>query len=414
MQRISFYFLLLIIVLSCGSPVKVKDFEKFALQHDSLFVKAYEKRDTVVYKQLLNEFIPEFQALSDPDKKRFSNYRSNAYYNLCCTYALLDNKSEAIKYLKMAIDAGYFDYSHIRKDNDLKNIRNDKEYLEAENSIREIGDYLYILKRSALYNFNDFNKIPEFTYQSANDPNLISLKKAFKLDSIAGQGDEISRMISLLHWIHNLIPHDGNHDNPAIKNAMSLIRKCQSENRGLNCRGLATVLNECYLAEGFKSRMITCLPKDSLKRDNDCHVINMVWSGKMKKWLWMDPTNDTWVMNEKNELLGIEEVRTRLINDQPLFLNPDANWNHKTKIVVEDYLEVYMAKNLYKLNCPVRSEYNLETWENGKEVEYIQLVSLDYFNLLPSGEKGLKTLKNGNITTYFTTNPALFWKSPKN
>ena len=44
----------------------------------------------------------------------------------------------------------------------------------------------------------------------------------------------------------------------------------------------------------------------------------------------MDPTNDAYVMNEKGELIGINEVRNRLINDQPLELNPDANWNHRT------------------------------------------------------------------------------------
>ena len=35
----------------------------------------------------------------------------------------------------------------------------------------------------------------------------------------------------------------------------------------------------------------------------------------MKKWLWIDPTFDAYVMNEKGELLSIEEVRERLISD---------------------------------------------------------------------------------------------------
>ena len=34
-------------------------------------------------------------------------------------------------------------------------------------------------------------------------------------------------------------------------------------------------------------------------------------------------------MNETGELLGLQEVRERLINDQPLILNPDANWNRQ-------------------------------------------------------------------------------------
>ena len=107
---------------------------------------------------------------------------------------------------------------------------------------------LDILKGAAAYNPVDRRDIPTFTYQSMNDTNLIALRKGLNLDSIAGTGSEILKILNLLHWIHNLILHDGNHDNPAVKNAMSLVRTCKVENRGLNCRGLATVLNECYLS----------------------------------------------------------------------------------------------------------------------------------------------------------------------
>ena len=40
----------------------------------------------------------------------------------------------------------------------------------------------------------------------------------------------------------------------------------------------------------------------------------------------------------------------------------------------------YMAKNLYLLECPVNSEYNMETVEAGKVISYIRLLPLDYFN----------------------------------
>jgi hypothetical protein len=132
------------------------------------------------------------------------------------------------------------------------------------------------------------------------------------------------------------------HDNPIVKNAMNMITECRRDKKGLNCRGLATVLNECYLSMGFKSRFVTCMPRDSVF--TDCHVINMVWSNDLKKWLWMDPTNDAYVMNEQGQLLGIAEVRERLINGKPLILNPDANWNHKSSAVKEEYLCNYMAK----------------------------------------------------------------------
>lgn len=59
---------------------------------------------------------------------------------------------------------------------------------------------------------------------------------------------------------------------------------------------MAQMLNECYLAMGFKSRFITCMPKVMI---NDCHVINAVYSNTLNKWLWMDPTFNAYVTDEK-------------------------------------------------------------------------------------------------------------------
>jgi len=74
--------------------------------------------------------------------------------------------------------------------------------------------------------------------------------------------------------------------------------------------------------------MVTCKPKPL--EFNDCHVINSVFSHQLNKWIWVDPEFDAYVMNEKGELLGLQEVRDRLINDKPLILNPEANWNRRT------------------------------------------------------------------------------------
>ncbi|MFZ9695447.1 MAG: transglutaminase-like domain-containing protein [Chitinophagaceae bacterium] len=258
---------------------------------------------------------------------------------------------------------------------------------------------LSILKTAAKYDNTDKSYIPNFTYQSSDNPNLVTLRKELKLDSIAGEGNEISKILNLMHWLHDLIPHDGINDNPEVKNALNMISVCKKEGRGLNCRGLAMVLNECYLSLGIKSRYITCLPKDTT--DQECHVINMVYSNDLNKWIWIDPSFDAYVMNEKGELLGIEEVRKRLINGETLILSPDANWNRKQSITKEFYLENYMAKNLYKLETPLVSEYNTETPEKGKVIKYIQLISSVDIPVKTSSE------------TYFTRNPTLFWIKPE-
>jgi len=214
-----------------------------------------------------------------------------------------------------------------------------------------------------------------------------------------------------MHWMHDLVPHDGSKGNPAVKNALSMITVCRRDHGTLNCRGLAIALNECLLSLGYRSRYVTCLPKDSLGIDNDCHVIDMVYIRGLKKWIWVDPTFDAYVMDEKGEILGLAEVRQRLIEHRPLILNPDANWNHRNGESKEDYLYNYMAKNLYRLECAVNSCYDLETHAAGKEVSYIELLPLDYFKQSPD-----KEISNGSDNThsyvYHTNNAAAFWSAP--
>ena len=283
----------------------------------------------------------------------------------------------------------------------------------ARTQIKWEPSRLEILKGAEKYNYSDNRFIPEFTYQSKDNPNLQKIRKELNLDSIAGKGSELSQIFNLLHWIHYLIRHDGNSYNPDSKNAIDLIQVCKTENRGVNCRMMAIILNECYLSMGIKSRYITCMPKET--EFNDCHVINMVFSKDLNKWIWIDPTFGAYVMDEKGNLLGIQEVRERLIKGEPLIINADANWNRESLQTKEHYLNYYMAKNLYRMECPLSSEYNSETWKKGKEITFIELLpfdnnldqSLQNFGEATNKEMGVKFIK------YETNNPDLFWTRPK-
>ena len=138
----------------------------------------------------------------------------------------------------------------------------------------------------------------------------------------------------------------------------------------------------------------------------------MVYSDELKKWLWIDPTNNAYVMNENGELLSIEEVRERLITDRPLLLNPDANWNRQT-ITKEHYLYSYMAKNLYMLECAVTSEYNMETTTPGKTYAYVKLLPLDFYDQTPAKAEEKRVKSNTNWVTYTTNNSDVFWQVPE-
>jgi hypothetical protein len=270
---------------------------------------------------------------------------------------------------------------------------------------------LDMLKKAEKYNYDDTRFIPKFTYQSLNDSNLVRIRRDFKLDSIAGQGSEVFKIINLMHWVHTVVRHDGSSYNPEPSNTENLIKVCREENRGINCRMMATILNECYLAMGIKSRFVTCMPKET--EFDDCHVINMVYSNTLEKWIWMDPTFDAYIMNEKGELLGIEEVRERLIQDKPLILNPDANWNRKESQTKTYYLEKYMAKNLYRLQTPLVSEYDTETRKNGKEITYVELLPLDGIEQEPQKKENENNKTKIKYTYYKTNNPKFFWTKPE-
>jgi len=396
--------------LLIAQATSTQQMEEFINQKGDGFNKSYESRDTKSFNSLLNEYLVIYEKLPADDKKQYTYLLGNIYYNLTCIYSLLDNKASALTYLRKAIDAGYNDYGHVQNDTDLDNIRNEKEFAELNNKLKQTGDYLSILKRAGKYNLSDNRTIPKFSYQASDNPNLVALRKGFNLDSIAGQGSDVLQILNLMHWIHDLVPHDGMNGNPEVKNAMSMLEICKKENRGLNCRGLALVLNECYLSMGIKSRVVTCLPKDSLKIDQDCHVINSVYSESLKKWLWIDPTFDAYVMNEKGELMSIEEVRERLISDKTLILNPDANWNNQQTQTKENYLENYMAKNLYILQCTASSEYNMETNSEGKTYNYIELLPLDYFDQEPQKEEDKREESNTLWIFHKTNNPNVFWE----
>lgn len=209
---------------------------------------------------------------------------------------------------------------------------------------------LDLLKKSNPYASGTGQKI-DFIYAPPSDSLLTATRLRFNLDSVAGNGNELSRIKNLLHFVHETVVHNGSAPYPHVPmNFGSLYDICKAENRGFNCRLMAIMLTEVLLAEGIPARYLTCMPK-YYDTDTECHVIAVAWSKDLGKWIWVDPTFDAWVTDEDGVMLGPAEVRNRLIAGQPLLLNDYANWNHQNKQTVEYYLKEYMAKNLYFIGC---------------------------------------------------------------
>ena len=298
------------------------------------------------------------------------------YYDQACCYAIVGQKKQALAALGQSVELGYKDYNNMVNDNDLVSLRKDKKYQALLAQVKD-RQPLNVLKKSAPYAKDDAKV--EFRYQPKRSNNLCKVRDYFKLDSVAGQGDELSKIINLLHFAHDNIRHDGSNQAFAELDAIDLYNYYKATGKGVNCRQLAISLCEMYLSMGIPARYVTCMPADSL--DYECHVINTVWSSQLQKWLYIDPTMDAWVTDENGTLLSIAEVRERLINDQP-------------------YLETYMAKNLYYFVCKKLNRFNPESVYRDNDPE-------GDVRLIPVG------FVNNNWKCDTTTDPEVFWAKPE-
>lgn len=314
--------------------------------------------------------------------------------NLLAVSAILHDKAGLLKYGQLILESSPRKLYSLLCDSIFNDFAGQPDFDALKEKSRLFGDYIYILKTSPQYERSEQTQ-QAFTY-AFDSPILKKVREELKLDSIAGNGDEISRIKRVMYWLHDAIPHDGSSSWPQCKyNALDLFRHAQENKRGYNCRFLAEMLTDCYLALGYPARFITCESKEI--GDPDCHVIVMVWSKTLNKWVWMDPSFAAYVTDENGILLHPGEVRERLIDGRPLVLNPDANWNHKSKRTKEEYIDRYMAKNLYTIQSHLTNRPEIENEENSYQ-DVITLVG-----------KGV-TYKGGGRTT---SDDQYFWQAPK-
>lgn len=260
----------------------------------------------------------------------------------------------------------------------------------------DVKTKLEILKEAPSYSRDSTLSLP-FTYAEPSDSLLTLSRNRFNLDSIAGTGDDISRIKNLLYWVHDNITHDGSNGfAPGPRSLRNTYDCARRDSCGYNCRALAISLAEALLAEGIPARYITCLPK-AWETDNDCHVICVAWSESLGKWIWVDPTFAAYVTDENGLLLHPGEVRYRLQNDLPLVLNSDANWNNRFPETKEEYLDDYMAKNLYILSVNTFNQAEPEGEANHPQGYQVALV--------PQGVPY-------SYAHYTTSNDEWFWQPP--
>jgi hypothetical protein len=224
-----------------------EDFETYFTNINTDVGNCFKDKDYPCVIAKLKEIEAQYNLLPDKDKEDYAGILQHIYYNLACAYAMASEAENAVDAFRKAIDEGYTNYMHAKQDTDLNSLANNKEFKELLASIREKGDYVHILKKTGPY-----SKLPDFTYESASSPDLVKIRKYFNLDSIAGNGTDVSKILNLMTWLHNTVRHNGGHM-PTVerRSAIDLYEYDQKHKKGMNCRALAIFLNECYLAMGM-------------------------------------------------------------------------------------------------------------------------------------------------------------------
>lgn len=409
MKTITRYIIVVLLFMAAAFTTHGQNTRLIQLQESSerlygqfrQFVMGKNYADAIAPLKELVNILDTTTIYNDPSislpKEAIDKQKAVYQYDLACCYAVLGKKKTAIETLTASVNNGYDNYGNMYWDKDFTSIKKDKKF-QALLDIVKGRLPLEKLKKSNAYKDEAEGIIPKFEYQPMEHPNLQLVREYFRLDTIPGKENELEHIKNLLHFVHDNIRHDGNSKTICEYNAIDLYNYAKATGKGVNCRMLAITLCDIYLSMGYKARVVTCLAADP--NDPDCHVINSVWSETLHKWLYIDPTMDAWVMDENGTMLGIAEVRQRLIDGRELILCPTANWNHEAAQTKEYYLETYMAKNLYYQVCKRRSFFNQESIYRTTDNEDIRLV--------PAG------FENGSYqSAATTTDPARFWATPE-
>ncbi len=226
-----------------------------------------------------------------------------------------------------------------------------------------------------------------FVYDNEN-PQFAKLLSRYPIETIAGNGEDISKAVSLLHWVSEHNYHKGNFNWKIAYNSMDLLDYAYDKGivYGINCVGLATILTESLLAIGIKARKVFLMPCSPYDGDN--HVVTHVYIREMGKWIMLDPTLNAYITNAEGKWLSLLELRNCLANQEPVFFNIEAKynddiWNEKS---AQENIE-YFAKNLFYFQTYEKSTFGEDnTLENrfitlspkGYDPKQIRLSNIEY------------------------------------
>lgn len=283
---------------------------------------------------------------------------------------------------------------------------------ERNNNLSLGREWAGLLKKHATFSAkpSGYSVKVDFSYADSSDENLTRLRDMYNLETIAGQGTETDRIINLTRWVYQLTGHANEPEIPKELNAFNLIRLAKDEHMQINCYMKTVILNEIFLAMGLSSRWTHLLPHSH--EEDESHFVTSVYSSALGKWILMDPDFGVYVTDEKGAILGVADIRNRLIAGEPLVvkdLDTSQSALARTWGDVENFIQGadypwILSKFIFKIRCPQVSRFNQRSMPDKV-----------YFELLPDGYRE-ELLRESQMTergkVVYMNDEELFWQKP--
>lgn len=223
--------------------------------------------------------------------------------------------------------------------------------------------------------------------------------------------DEIKTFINATNWVSKTLLSD---KEPKIEPVSSyeLICKVKEGAWAANCYAHAVVLNDVFHLLGYKGRYVFCMPVDYHFTDN--HVVNLVYSKQLKKWLLFDAAQNLYYTDNMGTVLDIRELRKCLIEDKPIHVKLldvyGPKLRKKESIMFQNKVLIYMMKNVYRFHCFQNSI--LDRLAKEREIIHYHLVPTNYMStpFIRAFYDIESAVKHKEI---YISDEEKFWKTPE-
>lgn len=192
---------------------------------------------------------------------------------------------------------------------------NKKDKKELDEEMRQVNETFLHNYEGILANNKKWKSGPVEEIQYIFDcPEYLILEEKYHIKQIAGNGKTFGKVQNLLAHFGPKLTHASNYDNHVECNALSLLEySYDNPKQGINCLNKSKIFEEILLALGIKARRVAMMPYSPYDFDN--HVVNEYYDDDYQKWIMVDLTTSSYLVNHSDVPLSLLEIRHLLAGD---------------------------------------------------------------------------------------------------